>query len=117
MLILFFTLSSSSTNAGIFPKKDLLSEEKAMEVALEAGADDVAEEDGVWEIVCDPEEFHAVKVALEAEVELEHAEVQFIPKTRNKVDEETSKKVLKLLDKLEDLDDVLSVSSNVDSEE
>lgn len=95
-------------------KKEKISEEELMECSLEAGADDLADEGEVWEITCDPKVFHAVKTAIEAKVECEMAEVQYLPKARNAVAGDDARKVIRLLEMLEDLDDVVNVSSNCD---
>jgi transcriptional/translational regulatory protein YebC/TACO1 len=98
---------------GLFAvKQDAISEDELMELALDAGADDISNEDDVWEITCPTKEFHQVRTALESRVTLEMAEVQYLPKTRNEVGAEDAEKIMRLLDMLEDLDDVLNVSAN-----
>ena len=83
--------------------------------AIDAGAEDVNNEKGYIEIYTKPEELEAVRSALEQNsATIDSAELVKVPKTTVKLDEHTSVQVLKLLDKLEELDDVQRVSSNVD---
>jgi len=90
-------------------------EDEVMLAALEAGAEDVRESDGVFEVVCAASDFNAVKRAFhEGGLSLEDAEVTQLPTTTVPVDEKTAPKVLRLIDALEDLDDVQSVYSNFD---
>jgi YebC/PmpR family DNA-binding regulatory protein len=84
-------------------------------VAIEAGALDVSVDDDVFEILTQPGDLTAVRAALEeAGVELESAEVAQHPKTRVPVDEETANKLMRLIDALEDNDDVGEVHGNFD---
>jgi YebC/PmpR family DNA-binding regulatory protein len=90
------------------------SEDKVMEVALEAGADDVvADEDGAIEVLTDPSAFEAVKNALEqAGLKPEVAEVTMRPENTIELSGEDSARMQRLLDVLEDLDDVQDVFHN-----
>lgn len=92
------------------------SEEAIMEVALEAGADDVvADEDGSIEVVTSPEAHVSVVEAMNAAgLAPENAEITMRASTEVTLDVETGQKVLKLLDALEDLDDTQDVYSNAD---
>jgi YebC/PmpR family DNA-binding regulatory protein len=84
-------------------------------VAIDAGAEDIAVDDDVFEIVSEPSELTAVRTALEeAGIELESAEVVQRPKTRVQVDEDQATKLLRLIDALEDQDDVDEVHANFD---
>ena len=85
-------------------------------VAIDAGAEDIAREDGeAWEIITEPSELTAVRAALEAaEIAIENAEVTQRPKVLVPVDEETAAKLLRLIDALEDYDDVDAVHANFD---
>ena len=89
-------------------------EDKLMECALEAGADDVvADEEGGFEVLCDPFQFAAVKDALEkAGFKAEVAEIIMKPATETVFTGEEGLKMQKLLDALENLDDVQEVFSN-----
>jgi YebC/PmpR family DNA-binding regulatory protein len=90
------------------------SEDKVMEVALEAGADDVvSDEDGAIEVITDPGSFEAVKNALEqAGLKPEVAEVTMRPENTIDLAGDDAAKMRKLLDVLEDLDDVQEVYHN-----
>lgn len=88
-------------------------EDKLMELALNAGAEDLKREDDVFEITCDPASFSAVMEALKAaNVEPAEAEVTFLPKMPKDVDVETGKKVVKLVEALDDHDDVQNVHTD-----
>ncbi|MHC4963681.1 MAG: YebC/PmpR family DNA-binding transcriptional regulator [Planctomycetota bacterium] len=85
-------------------------EEQLMEAALEAGADDVAEADGAWEVTCPPTDLHALKEALAAAgIEPDSAQITWLAKTPIACDERTAEKVMRLIDALEDHDDVQKV--------
>lgn len=90
-------------------------EDTVMMAALEGGADDVTASDDLWEIVCAPGDLGSVRTALEeAEVGIEQAEVTQMPSVSVAVDEAGATKVLRLVDALEDLDDVQAVFGNFD---
>ena len=90
-------------------------EETVMEAALEGGADDVSPSDDLWEIVCAPTDLAAVRTALEAAgITIEQAEVTQMPMTSVPVDAKTAPRILRLVDALEDLDDVQAVYANFD---
>ncbi|NPC54259.1 YebC/PmpR family DNA-binding transcriptional regulator [Caenimonas soli] len=95
------------------------SEDKVMEVALEAGAEDVvADEDGAIEVITAPADFEAVKNALEAAgLKPEVAEVTMRPENTIELTGEDAAKMQKLLDVLEDLDDVQDVFHNASLEQ
>jgi YebC/PmpR family DNA-binding regulatory protein len=93
---------------------DRYSEDDLM-VAIDAGAEDISREDDQWEIITEPSELTAVRKALEdAGVELQNAEVTQRPKVLVPVDEDTAGKLLRLVDALEDNDDVDAVHANFD---
>jgi YebC/PmpR family DNA-binding regulatory protein len=96
-----------------------LSEDKVMEAALEAGAEDVqAGEDGSIEVLCAPADFEAVKEALEkAGLKPELAEVTMRAENTVALTGEDAQRMQKLLDVLEDLDDVQEVYHNAEIEE
>lgn len=85
-----------------------------MDIAIESGADDiVTQDDGSIEITVEPTNFFLVKTALEqAKLQPIHAEITMVPATEVTVDEASSQTVLKLLEVLEDLDDVQTVYTN-----
>ncbi len=89
---------------------DKVNEDEIMEVALEAGADDIVNEDGVITVTTSPDNFAAVADALnEKGFESLSAEVGMVPDAYTPVDAETAAKVQKLIDRLEDNDDVQNV--------
>ncbi len=90
-------------------------EDNLMELALEAGAEDLIAEEGNIEIVTALEDLQSVKEALDtAEIKYDSAEMAKIPKTTVKVEGKEAASVLKLMDALEDLDDVQNVYANFD---
>ena len=101
---------------GVLNFKPGTSEDDVMDVALEAGADDIAtEEDGSIEVTTSPESFAAVVAAMnEAGLQPENAEITMRASTEVALDAETGEKVLRFLDMLEDLDDTQDVFSNAD---
>ena len=83
--------------------------------AIDAGAEDVSLDGDVWEIVTGPPALGAVRAALEAAgVELESAELVMRPTTRTPVEEGQVGSLMRLLDSLEDHDDVQAVHANFD---
>jgi YebC/PmpR family DNA-binding regulatory protein len=94
-------------------------EDKLMEAALEAGADDVVQdEEGGFEVLCDPTAFSSVKDALEkAGFKADQAEVIMKPDTETVFTGEDAQKMQKILDALENLDDVQEVYTNAVIEE
>ncbi len=96
------------------PRGDL-SEENLLEVVLDAGAEEILEEGETFEIHSAATDVVAVRTALqEAGIDYDSAEAQFVPTMRTPVDLDGAKKVLHLIDALEDSDDVQEVYSNVD---
>lgn len=88
-------------------------EESLMEWALEAGADDVKHEGDTFEITCDPANFQAVADMLQQKgLTAETSEITRIPTSTIELDAETGRKVLKLMEKLDDHDDVQRVVAN-----
>jgi YebC/PmpR family DNA-binding regulatory protein len=90
-------------------------EDTVMMAALEGGADDIIESGDQWEIVSAPGDLAAVRAELEAaDVSIDQAEVTQMPSTSVPVDAATAPKVLRIVDALEDLDDVQAVYANFD---
>ncbi len=86
-----------------------------LEAALDAGAEDVEPGDGYVDIYTKPQEMEKVRAALEAKkVPVQSAEVTFNAKNTVNLEEKTAFQALKLLNRLEEMDDVQSVSSNAD---
>jgi YebC/PmpR family DNA-binding regulatory protein len=94
-------------------KSDAVDEEKLMNLALEAGAEDIAQDGEVFEVTTSPALLHKVKEALAAaKIAVEAAEITYVPFNSVPLDGEKAQKLLKLIDALEDNDDVQSVSHN-----
>ena len=110
-------LGTTGSVSRLFQRKDTIefdaekvNEDDVMEVALEAGADDVNNEDGVITVTTTPDAFSAVADALnEKGFESLSADVGMVPDAYTAVDKETAAKVQKLIDRLEDNDDVQNV--------
>ncbi len=109
----------------MFTKKGLVvvdkaaaDEEKLMAVALDAGADDMADEGETWEITTDPSAYETVAQAIrDAKVETLASEVTMVASTYTKLEGATAAQMLRLLEALEDHDDVQNVYSNFDMDE
>jgi len=90
-------------------------EDSVLEVVLEAGAEDLKTEGENFEVTTDPKDFATVRDALnEASITVAHGEVTRIPGTTVQLEEDAARKVLKLMDALDDHDDVQNVSANFD---
>jgi YebC/PmpR family DNA-binding regulatory protein len=115
-------MGASGSVAWMFKKRGLLhvpraaaSEERIMEVSLEAGAEDVREAGESWEIETEPAAHLPVKDALtRAGLVVEHAEVAMLPGNRVHLDDHKAETMLKLMNALEDDDDVQNVWANFD---
>ena len=114
-------LGEPGSVAYLFDKKGVVvvdgerySEDDLM-VAIDAGAEDIQQDADVFEVLCEPTDLTAVRAALEeAGIEIETAEVTQLPKTRVPLDEAGATKLLKLVEALEDQDDVDTVHANFD---
>ena len=90
-------------------------EDIVMLAALEGGAEDVTDDGDQWEVVCAPSELQHVRSALEeADIQIDSSDVTYLPSTSIALDESSAPKVLRLVDALEDLDDVQAVFANFD---
>lgn len=99
--------------AGVISTDNTIEEDPLMELVMEAGGDDVIQTDTGFDVLTTPHAFIDVKSALEqANVAIDHAEVTMLSEDEVSLDEETAEKLLKLIDRLEDLDDVQTVYSN-----
>lgn len=113
-------LGTDGSVAYLFSKQGIIAfapgvdEELLLEVALEAGADDLESDDeGGASVVTPPDRFGSVVDAFRAAgLEPDHAEVTMVPSTTTPCDHETAEQVMRLLDALEELDDVQDVYSN-----
>ena len=96
-------------------QKTPLSEDDLLGIILDAGADDMVSEGGIFTVVTAPQAFEAVKKALEDKsIVLESASLQMIPQNTVKVTGKDAENLMKLMDALEEHDDVQNVSSNFD---
>jgi len=94
---------------------DAIGEDDLMELALEAGAEDIQKSDDTYEVTSSPSDFQDVKQAIEdAGIEPSVAEVTMLPQNLVKLDLKTAQKALSLLDELDDHDDVQNVYTNLD---
>ncbi len=101
---------------GVFTfSADEISEEEIMEKAIDAGAEDIKDEEGDWVIYTDPADFNTVKENLEkTDLVDPDAEITMVPQNTLKLDAKAASSVLKLVDMLEESDDVQNVYTNFD---
>ena len=119
------TLGTSGSVAWQFDKKGQIfidarryDEDATMLAALEAGAEDLVREGDSYTVTTDPASFHAVQEELRKhKIDTESAEIAMMPRASVHVDGEDATRLLKLLDAIEDLDDVQKVYSNLDIDE
>lgn len=116
-------LGESGSTAWMFVRKGSIQvekdqvpdEEKLLEIALEAGADDLADAESTWEITTEPGEFVNVREAIStAGIQMLSAELTMQPTTTVPVDGGQARQVLALLEALEELDDVQNIYANFD---
>ena len=114
-------LGESGCVAWMFDRKGVItvagegapSEDDLLLLAVDAGAEDMKNEDGNFVIYTDPDDLHKVREALEqAGVPIESAELRMVPKTEVKVEGKEAEQLLRLLDALEDHDDVQEIYGN-----
>ena len=117
-------LGVSGSVAFLFDRKGLISFsadndfDQIFEIALEAGAEDVKDEEDVYEVITEPEDFIQVREAMAAaELEWETAETTMIPQNQVMLESKPAETMLKLMDALEDNDDVQNVYANFDISE
>ena len=96
--------------------KEKYGEEQLMEIGLEAGAEDITDEGDTWEVYCAPNDFDALRQAFEdAGLECDEAELSMVPQNYITIDDVTvARKIMNLVDALEDNDDVQNVYANFD---
>jgi YebC/PmpR family DNA-binding regulatory protein len=95
--------------------KNSVDEDTLMEVALEAGAEDVREDDGVWEVITDPSDFEKVKAALEdSSIKFSESEVTMLPQNTTNLKGKEAEQMVRLMDMLDDCEDVQKVYTNAD---
>ncbi len=115
-------LGTAGSVAWMFAKRGLITveragvdEDKVIEVALEAGADDVTDSGDILEVLTAPETFEAVKDALEAaKIACASAEITMMPSSTTSITGKPAEQMIRMLEMLEDHDDVQRVSSNMD---
>lgn len=115
------TLGQPGSVAYMFDRKGLFtvkaagtSEELLMDLVLEAGADDLSRDGDHFEIICEPTAFNEVSAALEkAGIHPESADLSMIPSMTADADTETGQRILRLMDTLDDNDDVQAVYTNL----
>lgn len=115
-------LGESNSVSWMFSKKGLISvaksaagEDKLMDLVLEAGGDDIRDEGDSWEIITEPASFDAVLAAIKAAgIETQMAEVTMLASTYTKLEGPAAAQMIRLLEALEDQDDVQNVYSNFD---
>ena len=96
-------------------KTDEVSEDDILLAVLDAGAEEVTDQGGGFEIISEATDLVAVRTALqEAGIDYDAADVEFVPNLKVEVDADTARKVFKLIDALEDSDDVQNVYANYD---
>jgi YebC/PmpR family DNA-binding regulatory protein len=102
----------------VFVEKDKADEEKLLNAVLEAGGDDMNDDGDAWEIMCAPETFEAVRDAVKAlGIEPASAQVAMVPQNYVKLEGSDARTMLKLMEMLDDHDDVQRVWANFDIEE
>lgn len=106
------------TNQGEILMAPGVSEDQVMEVAIDAGADDVSVEDGQIEVITPVEAYHSVLNALsDANLVVEQSQLTMRAQTLVPIDDESAESLMKMIDMLEDLDDVQEVYSNAEFSE
>lgn len=118
------SIGGSNSVAYLFEEKGIItlaksevSEEELFDVALEAGAEDVKDDDECWQVVTSPADFGEVEQAIEKLGKTFEGEVQPVPTTSVKVAGKDAQTLLKLLEMLDDLDDVQSVVANFEMDD
>jgi YebC/PmpR family DNA-binding regulatory protein len=96
-------------------EKKVVDEDKLMETAIEAGAEDVREDNNSFEIITEPNDFEAVKTAIDnASIPYVVAEITMLPQTMLELKGKEAEQMIKLMETLEDCDDVQKVYTNAD---
>jgi YebC/PmpR family DNA-binding regulatory protein len=113
-------LGESGCVAWMFQQKGIITvdsgeieEDKLMTLVLDAGCDDLHVEDGKYEIDCEVKNYHNVKKALEGEgIKIESSEISWVPSTLIELDETKGRKIITLMERLENHDDVQNIYAN-----
>ena len=110
--------SASNDEGQIFVEQNKVDEAKLLRIALDAGADDMNDDESGWEIVCAPENFEAVRDAVKTlGGEPASAEVAMVPQNYVKLVGKEAQQMLRLMEAIEEHDDVQHVWANFDIEE
>lgn len=105
-----------SRKGQVIVPKEAADEDAIMEAALDAGVEEIGDLGEVWEVISEASDFVAVRTALQdAGIDYDSAEAAWIPSMKVELDVEGARKMLKLIDALEDLDDVQNVYANFDA--
>jgi len=96
-------------------KTDAVSEDDILIAVLDAGAEEVIDQGGGFEVITDPSSLTAARTALqEAGIDYDSAEAEFVPSLHVEADADTARKVFRLIDALEDSDDVQNIFTNIE---
>ena len=99
----------------VVPKADGADEDSVLMAVLDAGAEEVRDQGDSFEVVCEPTDLVAVRTALQdAGIDYDSADAAFVPSVSVELDEDSAGKVFRLIDALEDCDDVQNVYANYD---
>jgi YebC/PmpR family DNA-binding regulatory protein len=118
-------LGAAHSVAHMFHRKGIISlskgsfsEEELMNIIIDAGAEDMKTEEDSFQIITSPEDFETVRKALESKgIKMEEAEIQLLPETTVQLEGKEAEQILKLIEALEDHDDVQHVYANFDIDE
>jgi YebC/PmpR family DNA-binding regulatory protein len=119
------TMAEAGAVAWMFERKGVItlegdqgSEDEIMEIALDAGAEDVRGDETLWEVHTAPELLYKVKAGIEASRKgVSSAGIQYVPKNTVKVEQDNAKTLLNLIDALEELDDTQHVYANFEMDD
>lgn len=99
----------------VVPHTENVTEDDVLMAVLDAGAEEVVDEGETFDVFCEPGDLVATRTALQdAGIDYDSADAAFVPSLKVEVDVETARKVFRLIDALEDLDDVQNIYSNYD---
>ena len=99
----------------VVPHTENVTEDDVLMAVLDAGAEEVVDEGETFDVFCEPSDLVATRTALQdAGIDYDSADAAFVPSLKVEVDAETARKVFRLIDALEDLDDVQNIYSNYD---
>ncbi|MFH1783129.1 MAG: YebC/PmpR family DNA-binding transcriptional regulator [Candidatus Omnitrophota bacterium] len=116
------SIAGAGSVAWMFEKKGYIaidkktaSEDKVMDIVLDAGAQDMETQEDIYSVITDPKDFEAVKKALEDnKIKIDSAEITMVPKSSVKLTGDAAKNILALVEELEDHDDSQNVYANFD---